>query len=95
MQTIWKYPLDIRTEIMIPTGAKILCVHVQNDRPCLWAQVDPKAVKEKRTFKIYGTGHEMFDACGTYVGTFMTDGGAFVWHVYEDFFKIEEIPSKS
>jgi hypothetical protein len=30
-----------------------------------------------------GTGHEMSDNPGTYIGTAMLDGGNLVFHVYE------------
>ena len=36
---IYKYPLEVQDEqvVMLPTGAKILTVQSQKDRPCLWA----------------------------------------------------------
>jgi len=87
MQTIWKFPLQIqdRTLIRIPEGAKILCVQIQNEAPCLWALVrQTDGPKQSRVFRIYAKGHQHEKISGTYIGTFQLDGGALVFHVFED-----------
>jgi len=83
MKTIWKFELPIEGTIEMPIGAEILGVQVQRDEPRLWAMVDPSAPKEKRQFKIYGTGHTMPDNPGKYVGTFQIAEGTFIFHVFE------------
>ena len=42
MKTIWKFPLDITSTqaICTPAGSTFLDVQVQNDKVCLWAEVD-------------------------------------------------------
>lgn len=81
MKTIYKYPLQMLTELDLPVGAQILSVHVQNDTTCLWALVTPGAATEKRIFAIYGTGHEVSDMPKTFIGTLHY--GSFVFHVFE------------
>jgi len=88
MKTIWKYPLRIRdwVRLEMPRGAEILCVQVQGLTPCLWALVDDAAPKVGRRLRLYGTVHEC-DAEMTvadYVGTFQVEGGAFVFHVFDE-----------
>ena len=93
MKTIYKYTLTglDKGRLELPVGAEILTVQEQRGMVCLWAIVEPKAKKETRVFKIFGTGHDIPDNPGKYINTFMTDGGAFVWHVFEDFFRITEV----
>jgi len=62
MKTIWKYTLSPDdSEFEMPKDAVVLSVQVQNNEPQLWVLVDPDAEKEKRTFRIYGTGHIIQD----------------------------------
>jgi len=88
MQAIWKFPLQCanKNTIALPKGAKVLCVQTQRDVPCVWALVpDTNAeVVQERTFAIYGTGHEHESIGGEYVGTFQLQGGALVFHVFEE-----------
>jgi hypothetical protein len=86
---IFKYEFAIsdNVEIPMPRGAELLTVQVQRGIPCLWARVDTTEPRTSRRFRIFGTGHEMpsYDAWnGQYVGTFQMEGGALVWHLYED-----------
>jgi hypothetical protein len=75
----------------MPRFAKILCVQMQNDTPCIWAMVDPKQETEMRHFEIFGTGHSIPIVPETmpeiparvYVGTYQEAGGALVWHLFE------------
>jgi len=68
----------------MPAGAKILTVAMQIGVACLWAEVNTGAIgKHKRTISIFGTGHRMPDDPGAYIGSFMLDGGALVFHVYD------------
>ncbi len=85
MQTIWKFSMDQTgvQAIEMPTGAKIVHVAVQGGAVCLWAQVNPQAVTERRLISVYGTGQEMPDDPGHHVGTFLLSGGQYVFHVYD------------
>ena len=61
MKTIHKYPLllvDFQ-EVTTHDGADILCVKLQNGRPCLWAMVDDKAPETVVTIRCAGTGHDL------------------------------------
>ena len=96
--TIWKFKLELDCHINMPKDAKILCVQAQGDAAYLWAIVNPACKLdelESRHFKTYGTGHEMPNNPGTYIGTFQIAGDQMagcppiiVCHVFEDHFKI-------
>jgi hypothetical protein len=50
----------------------------------MWVKVNPGPPYVERSFRWVGTGHD-FDEEATidYVGTVQTDGGAFVYHLFE------------
>lgn len=83
MKKIWKWTLQPETTIDMPHGAKLLAVQEQYGEPKLWALVDPYAKTYPRTFHIHGTGHDLPDEPGQYVGTFQMHGGTLVFHVFE------------
>lgn len=86
MITIYKYPVGPDSfNLQLPAGAKILTVQTQNEKPWMWALVNPDAAPETRYFKVRGTGHycDGIDAAN-YIGTFQLHGGALVFHVFED-----------
>lgn len=86
MKRIYKYPLAITglQSVPLPVGAEILTVQMQGDSLCLWALVDAKVVSvTRRTFEVFGTGHDMDTNPRTYLGTVQQAGGALVWHVFE------------
>lgn len=84
MKTIWKFPLIIapRQRVIMPKHPTILAVQVQLDVPCVWAAVSSNHVEVPYHFTIVGTGNEIPEDAGTYIGTFQTHGGSFVWHLY-------------
>jgi hypothetical protein len=84
-QTVWKFPLLVCDDqiILMPDQAEILCVQRQGELACLWALVDPHETLVPRRFFVVGTGHELPQRNLKYVGTFQTDDGVFVWHVFE------------
>ena len=87
MQTIWKFPLTALGTIRfsMPRDAVPLCVQVQNEIPTIWARIpDTDAQSFTRTFRVFGTGHNMDNFQGEYIGTFQLDGGALVFHVFEE-----------
>ena len=95
MKTIWKY--EVREyqwhQISMPVGAKVISVHIQNDKVCIWAEVDTEAKgKEGIWIEIIGTGDEVPDVSDSacvkakwhereFIGTVLNS--AFVWHVYQ------------
>lgn len=85
MKTISKFPLKITDvqSIMMQEGAKILTLQAQRDIPCIWAEVIEENKKVKRTFTTYGTGHELPEYPGEYLGTYQVKNGSGVFHLYE------------
>lgn len=83
MKQVWKWTLYPKSIIEVPVGAKILTIQEQNGEPQIWMLVDPDAPKCKRRFLSYGTGHEMPDDPGQYVGTFQLKDDGLVFHVFE------------
>ena len=83
--SIWKYDLGPKfsTTVDMPVGAKVLTIQEQFGVGRIWALVDPKAPKEKRTFKVFGTGGIVDENPGAYIGTFQMNQGSFVFHVFE------------
>lgn len=81
---IWKFPLEVTDDasVMMPIGAKILTVQVQNGTPCLWAHVNPKANQRLRRLRIHWTGHECI--ADGYIGSFQFMHGSLVFHVFDD-----------
>ena len=89
MKTIYKYSIDPLFRTMLPEGAKVLSVGSQGSGMFLWALVDPNAPKVERTFDVYGTGHTVDYHDGMeFIGTVMMEGGALVFHVFENVGKV-------
>lgn len=80
--SIWKFALPMQGDLTMPKGARILSVQMQNGQPHLWALVDPKAPLVMRNIRVYGTGWDV-EETGTFIGTFMTEGGQYVFHVFD------------
>jgi hypothetical protein len=83
---IWKFtvdPWDSRVEM--PAGSRLLHVHEQAGRVCVWADVDPAAPTVERVLVVVGTGHPIPRAAKTYVGTahITENGHRLVLHLYE------------
>jgi hypothetical protein len=89
MQTIHKYyiPFGDQVVIQLPIGAKILCVHSQDNEPHLWALVDTESKLEDRFFLILGTGRPIPIEIGkeNYLGTFFLYNDTQVYHFFEIF----------
>jgi hypothetical protein len=84
VNAVYKYELHPDTSVVsMPEGARILHVDVQDNRPYIWALVDPTLRHVGRKFAVVGTGQQ-FDATDVvHVGTFLMYGGDLVWHVFE------------
>jgi len=84
-KTIWKYPLRVvdSQSVVMPRDAEILCVNVQGESLCVWAEVVPEGCREHRHFEIRDTGQPIDPAMDKkYLGTgFLADG--LVVHVFE------------
>ena len=91
---IYKYPLEFTNPqtIKLPSSAEILYVDSQRNIPTIWAIIDKddKTTMEVDVY-IIGTG-QTFDASNKlYVGSCMTENGIFVWHIFIDYSKSENI----
>jgi hypothetical protein len=83
MRSIWKFKLRPYADVMMPIGAKPLSVHGQSDEICLWAEVNTEANHEARRFVIVGTGHQIPQDAGAFIGSALLDDGRYVFHVFE------------
>lgn len=85
MQTIYKYKLEILNEqsVDLPKGSQILACMMQRDVPHLWVQVDMESPSCRRMISMRDTGQRLHGEEGKYIGTIMTDSGAYVQHVFD------------
>jgi hypothetical protein len=90
MTTIWKFPLPLRVmsdglaeigwfDLKMPKLTTPISVGVQGDAPVLWGIVEPSETVNHQ-FVLVGTGKEMPEYHGTFVGTYQI--GRFVGHVF-------------
>lgn len=84
--TIYKYSVSPGTlDLLLPRGAQVLCVNIQYGSPQMWVLLDPTEHKVQRRFVTYGTGHSIPSGPPLhYVGTFQLEGGALVFHTFEE-----------
>lgn len=84
---IWKFEINTnQITIEIPKEAEILTMQTQNEKPCIWALVNPENKKELRHFEVYGTGHNIYYDMGIerkYINTFQLHNGDLVFHLFE------------
>ena len=80
---ILKYKISLEGEnsIALSIGAEILSIQMQKGSICMWALEDPDATTWVRNFVVYGTGWDIGDNPGKYIGTVQDD--IFVWHIFE------------
>jgi hypothetical protein len=83
MKTIWKFEVEPECIIEIPAGAQILSVGVQNNDVFMWVMVDPSAPTSRRKINVYGTGTQLPENPGVFIGTVMLYSGNFVGHVFD------------
>ncbi len=85
---IFKYPLEIveSQAILVPKGSKYISLLSQNDRPCVYAAVDPLCEEfEDWFFEMRGTGHVIDEETlrsAQFLGTITTHDSRFVWHIW-------------
>jgi len=82
-KTIWKFEVRPKTMTQLPEGAEILSAASQGDSIFIWAVVDPEAPKSGRLVNVYGTGHDIPDYPGKFIGTVMLYGGSLVFHIFD------------
>jgi hypothetical protein len=90
---IWKFPISldrIRGDgdyaLTMPDGAELLSVQTQvsdEDGFWLWACVDPDACQTARRLWVVGTGFDLPESLGRFIGTVQLYGGSLVLHVFE------------
>ena len=87
-KVVYKYKLQITKviqEVVLPLGAQILCIKMQNDELCMWALVDPdQTYNEVVKIRCAGNGHEITEDV-EYIDTVMLLDGELVFH----FFKVK------
>ena len=87
-KVVYKYKLQITKviqEVVLPLGAQILCIKMQNDELCMWALVDPdQTYNEVVKIRCAGTGHEITEDV-EYIDTVILLDGELVFH----FFKVK------
>lgn len=91
-RTVYKYAeiLADTVTLDLPVGARILHVapspaiaYGEQDALVFWVQIERDVPTERRTFRVFGTGHDMPDDVALeHVATVMD--GRFVWHVFEE-----------
>lgn len=83
---IYKYTIPIQDEVEIEMkkDTHILCVKNQREQLCIWALCSPDAEDILRSFRVYGTGHEIEQgkSAGMYIGTAVFQNGALIWHLF-------------
>ncbi len=88
---IFKYQLvfDDVVQVFMPTEAKPLWFAMQDGQPTLWVLVDDAAPKERRAFRIAGTGHALDSLAGNlhYIGSVQFQAGTppknLVFHCFD------------
>ncbi len=84
---IFKYPLDVvdKQSVLLPWGAKILCVQAQDNKPMMWAMVDKMELRQQTVHvQIVGTGNPVPVYTLPYLGTFQLVDPRFVGHVFAE-----------
>lgn len=68
----------------LPRDSQILKIDEQHCNLCIWYCFNQAVAEDRveRTFKIYGTGHDI-NAADKYLGTVVMNNGL-VWHVFEE-----------
>lgn len=77
-------PVDDRDHVILMPPSQIVKVGCRNPDRVEFRYLHTGANDIPRTFRVFGTGHPVYDAY-TYVGTAEpVADGAIVWHLFED-----------
>lgn len=79
-RVIWKYAIPLGSEMTLALPGRIIHVGIQDGWPMLWVELLRGEAGRDRTFRVFGTGHDI-PAGWEHRGTVMD--APFVWHVYE------------
>lgn len=83
-ETVWKFPLrEVRNPISLPEGAQLLTVAEQHGEVVLWARVDDTRPPVYRDVYLVGTGTEVPEEAGAFIGTAVCAGGSLVFHAFD------------
>jgi hypothetical protein len=86
VKAVLKWQMIFNSEPQMVGGGKIIHVDEQYAQPTIWTEEDdthgPGAVPATREVIVVGTGHEIPESHPYHLGTYLTQGGAFVWHIY-------------
>lgn len=88
---IQRYPLQIKTgqqEIVLPEGAELLTVQIQERVPVLWALINPFNVKTTRVFEVHQTGDALLGITNNktnykYISSFQCEKTKTAHHIFE------------
>ena len=86
MKTIWKFelPLEDYVELLLPKGSISLSAQVQDSNLQLWCLCNSEeSLRERRVFRIIGTGHFIEEENIKFIDTFQIMNGDLVFHVFE------------
>lgn len=78
-----KLDLTAVQTVMLPRMAAVLSIQEVKGEIVMWMLANPAAPEKARTFELLSTGQPVDVAIRRYLGTVLTDGGLFVWHVFE------------
>jgi hypothetical protein len=84
MRRVYKWPLDVVTQVPWSPDDRVLMVaeqHGGSGLPTLWAEQEDEQPAPTREFVVVGTGHEAPVGL-EHVGSAVCAGGSLVWHVY-------------
>lgn len=84
MRTIHKYPIEIAgfQTLEVPQVRRVLTVQIQNDKPCIWMEVETETPHTELKVYVFGTGHPMPPIDLHYIGTIQVCKGRGVFHVF-------------
>lgn len=82
---IYKYKISEIGTTLLPKDAEVLHVDYQMGNFCVWVTTDPANQDMVETkIQIVPTGGEVpASGFAEYLGTVLTDGGRFVWHIFK------------
>ena len=84
MKTIHKYQMkDLVSPVMMPEGAEILAIQLQDSMICIWAMVDKDAQMIERYIVVCGTGQKLPEDMRGYKYITTLQMNVYVWHLFE------------
>ena len=86
MKVIWKFSVHAgyRETISVPVGTRLFEAQFQRREIVIWGVVDEaNALTEEREIFVLTTGSPMPDEPLRHLGTIQTNGGDYVFHVFE------------